>query len=276
MEQQKHISDLLESARNEVPVTSFSEMKGEFLANLAAGGTTVTATSIAQKSLWKKWLATSFKFKVFIMITTASILIISSILVSSQLTVNSSEADRNVDHPNEESVEIIEVFSENGVQKTTVYNEKREVLHVTIDLSEGAKSKAQIIELDTKVPEVLDHKEMLAIEPMDVRVTETTIGTSDSLKMMKFVVTEKTTNEEIERIQKQAIAAGIDFTFDTKVRNKKIKRLSMRMKKGGYRWSSKITGTDSFSFDFGWWEDANGNFVKFICNKDLTMECGDC
>lgn len=275
MEEQQ-LSDLFESARNETPVTHFSEMKSSFLEQVAAGSTGVSAAVVVKQSLWKKWLAYSFKLKVIIMTSAVSILTFSTLFITNQFNTTTSNDTQNVSEPQLEKSEMIEIVSEDGVQKTIVYNEKSEVVQVTIDSFADTKSIDQKLTLHTIEPEMLENNRVVTIDPTRIEPKTSTKVASDSLHIKKFLISEKTTNEEIERIQKQAIAAGIEFTFNTKVRNNKIKRLTMQMKKNGHRWSSKISGTDSFSFDFGWWEDANGKFVKFLCKDDVTMNCGDC
>lgn len=270
------LSDLFDSARNETPVTHFSEMKSSFLEQVAVGSTGISAAVVAKQSLWKKWLAYSFKLKVIIMTSAVSILTFSTLFVTGQFSKTTSYEAQNVSEPSFEKSEMIEILSEDGVQKTIVYNEKSEVVKVTIDSFADTKSTEQKITLHTIEPEMLENNKVVTIDPVRIEPKASTTVASDSLNIKKFMISEKTTNEEIERIQQQAITAGIEFTFNTKIRNNKIKRLTMQMKKNGHRWSSKITGTDSFSFDFGWLEDANGKFVKFLCKDDLTMNCGDC
>jgi len=267
MEENTRISDLFDRARNEAPKTSFDEMKGHFLATSTVAGTGILV----------KWAAASFKLKVIIMTSVVSILTISGVLIASQFKSTPVLEESTVEKLPQNEVEIIEVKSEDGIQKTTVYNEKREVLKVEIDSSNEAKQKAQEMRLDPEGPRTIDFqtapkRTITSLKPPTVNPTVD----SDSLVLKKFMINETTSNEEIEKIQQQAISAGLEFTYNTRIRQSKIKRLHLKMKKGGSHWSSHITGTDSFSFDFGWWEDAEGNFVRFICKKDLNIGCGDC
>ncbi len=277
MEQNKQLSDLFELARNEAPKKEFSDLKGEFLATIAVGGTGVATAVIAKKSLWAKWLAASFKFKAIIMVTTLSTLTISGIIVATQLTSNPSVVREQTEFQPQEQAEIIEIRSEDGIEKTIVYNEKKEVMNISIDSSTEAKATAQRIKLSTKQPEALKsiHSENRVPIDAQLRIYNKVLA-ADSLTMKKFLITEISTNEEIQKIQEQAIAAGMEFTFETKVRDKKIKRMTLNMKKDNNKWMSKITGTDSFSFEFGWWEDADGKFVKFLCDEERERICGDC
>lgn len=277
MEQNKRISELFELARNEAPTTSFNELKGEFLTHLAAGGAGMAGATIAQKSLWTKWLAASFKLKVIIMTTVVSVLTISGIVIGTQLTSNSSVEQKRTDNLPAETIEIIEVRSENGIEKTIVYNDKNEVMTVSIDSSEEAKSSAQRIKLNPKHVQIVENAKLSDKVLIDAKPKLTTKSSAtDSLTMKKFEINERTSDQEILKMKEQAIAAGMEFTFDTKKRNNKIKRLTLNMSKNGSKWMSKISGTDSFSFEFGWWEDANGKFVKFLCDEDLEIACGDC
>lgn len=262
MEENKRISDLFERARTEAPKTSFEEVKKHVIAASAVGGVGILA----------KWTALSFKLKSIIMIATLSTLTISTILIVSQLTPSPKSVGGNTDRSQKGGGEIVEIRSEDGIQSTIVYNEKNEVLEVSIDSSTEVISYAERIKLKINEPESLDNFKDAEKSPIVMLPSvNDNANLSDSLTMRQYKISEKTSREEIEKIQKLAIAAGLEFNYSAKIRNNKIKRLTINMKKSDKKWMSKISGSKSFNFNFGWWEDSDGHFVKFLCNKDLTL-----
>lgn len=268
MEENKRISDLFERARTEAPKTSFDEAKKHLLAASAVGSIGILA----------KWAALSAKFKFISMITAISILTMTSVMIfsngdkKSANTLNNNrlihstkvsvEDDARDDSIEQASIEITSISKsgDQGTEKTVPYARFEnyalmDVLGIRgMDIQDRSKQKQPT-------------KSQFSLNPEQ---------SGDSLAMKRFEISEKSTDKEIAAIQSQAIDAGLEFTFNTKIRRDKIKRLNLNMKKGNQKWMSKISGTDSFSFTFGWWEDSEGQFVKYICDDDLARICGEC
>ena len=91
--------------------------------------------------------------------------------------------------------------------------------------------------------------------------------------MKVFEITHRTTTQELELIQKQATEAGIDFNYTARVKKDIVKRISMNMKinNGNSTWNSDISGTNSFRFTFGWWEDETGKVRRFLTDKEADI-----
>ena len=95
--------------------------------------------------------------------------------------------------------------------------------------------------------------------------------------MKRFEISEKTTNKELEQIQAVAQAAGISFQFSTRIRNSKLRRLSLNMSiqsdgKRKYK-RSCVYKAKTFSFETGWIEDENGKVIRFLNKNEVKPFC---
>ena len=101
---------------------------------------------------------------------------------------------------------------------------------------------------------------------------------------MSIVLTEKTTDKELLDLEKRALDAGIDYTYNAKRRGNKIKKLTIKMiiyDEAGERKVSTfyIKNANSFNFHIGWME-LNGKATGFIkrdncCNNTTASICID-
>lgn len=264
MEENKRISELFDRARTQAPQTSYADVKKAFLFASTVGGA----------SLLAKWAASSFKFKLIFMITTLSTLTVGGLLIVTQLTGNPNPINVKSDLAKHENTLNIEVKRENGVQQTTIYDEHDRIVKVIVDSSEKQTDRGGAVTISPNQPKAIKNG---TIEPEIIRETPKTIqkraNTSDSLVMKKYEITDKTTSKELELIQEAATEAGIEFNYTARVKKDIIKRISMDMKieDGKACWNSTISGTDSFSFVFGWWEDGSGKAVRFLSNDDTRV-----
>lgn len=272
MEENKRISDLFERARNEAPKTSFDDMKSNFLTVGAVGGVGIIA----------KWAAASFKLKAIIMITLFSTLTISGIMIAAQLTPTTEVVEVKADKNLESEIEYIEISNLDGIKKTVIFDENDQVLEVMIDSTKKVNPKVTTtttkIELTAEEPELLQ-KMVLAPGNQLIELKKNApivLISTDSLVMKKFKITDKTTSEDLEKIAKQARAAGIIFDYSARIRGNSIKKVQLDMKidqpDDSSDWSTSISGK-TFTYVFGWWEEKNGTAVRFITNKETMASC---
>ncbi len=268
MEENKRISDLFERARNEVPKTSFEDMKKHVLSAGATGGVGIIA----------KWAATSFKFKAIVMITTLSTLTISGILIVTQLANPTGSTVKNQEDGIIHTEQNFEILSEDGVQKMTIYDDNDKVVQVIVDSSGNVKHKDQV-NMSVKELELLIASDNTSNPPLVVyNKTSKRDVVTNPLKERKFTITQNTTSEELKNIMEQARDAGIDFDYETRVRKGIIKKITMSMiikaESGTSEWHSKISGSKSFCFMFGWNENDSGKAISLInsCEKIMGIE----
>lgn len=273
METNERMDELFSRARTQAPKTSYEQTSQAFQVGIAA---------LAGGGILSKWAALSLKFKLISMTTVISIISVTSVLVVSTLSTKNVEkqpiksSDKEIQYTPKNEAEMIQEDSEtkeislsqNQQPSMNATHEKsQETIHEAFNVSGLEKLGISMIPRDLQA-----FNRKLAPTSM---IKQPKIA-QDSLTMKLFEISEKTTNAEIEAIKQQAVAAGLEFDFSTKVRQDKIKKLDLHMKKGNNKWMSKISGTDSFSFTFGWWEDSEGKYVKYICDDDLARICGDC
>ncbi len=269
MEENKQISDLFERARNEAPKTSFEEMKKHVLSTGAVGGVGIIA----------KWAAASFKFKAIVMIAILSTLTVSGILIITQLANPTGTAAKKQENGIIHTEQNFEILSEDGVQKMTIYDENDKVVQVIVDSSENVKHKDQAVNLSVKELELLTASDNTSNSRVVMYDETSKRGiVANPLKERKFTITQNTTSEELKNIMKQARDAGIDFGYETRVRKGVIKKITMSMiikaESGTSEWHSKISGSKSFSFKFGWNENDFGKAISFIssCDRIIGVE----
>ena len=129
--------------------------------------------------------------------------------------------------------------------------------HLSIDLSEDAFSYSYSTQSQHKHK---DHKDKA------------------DLQKKVFTITNQTTEADLEDFNKMATEAGMDVSYNCKVKANRIKQLNMRLKisnENGRDYSSDvhihdIKKGDSFSFNIIWYEDENGQAVKFNHRKSKT------
>ncbi len=290
MEENKRISELFDRARTQAPQASYADVKRTFLAASAAGGVGIIA----------KWAGTTFKFKLIFMITTLSTLTIGGILIATQLTGNPKATDMKPDVAHPKPTTNIEVRHENGVQETTIYDENDRIVKVLVDSSEHRLRSLRLhfdklnvsrsVSAVGSVADKLDNRgEVTAIAPNQPKTIKNGTIPSETVRetpkkrnaaanvqdssMKVFEITQRTTTQELELIQKQATEAGIDFNYTARVKKDIVKRISMNMKinDGNSTWNSEISGTNSFRFTFGWWEDESGKVRRFLTDKEADI-----
>lgn len=263
MEENKRISDLFEAARTEAPKTSFDEVKNHLIAASAVGSVGIVA----------KFMAASIKFKVIIMIGVFSVLTISGILITTQISGN-HVIQTNSALKNEAKKDLnIEVKRENGIERTIIYDENDRVVQISVDSSNETSERAESLELKTNSPTRIKNGEMKSeiVEHSQQKRNYPAIAQDSSMKV--FEITDKTTLNELEAIQAQADAAGLSFNYTARVKKDKLKRISLKMKinNGNSTWNSEISGTSSFRFTFGWWENESGQVRRFLTDKEANI-----
>lgn len=266
MEENKRISDLFERARTEAPKTSFEEVKKHVVA----------ASTVGSVGILAKWAALSFKLKSIIMVTTLSTLTISTLLVISQFNESSGKAENSSISNRTQSEHNLEIHSENGIQKTIVYDENNSIVEVIVDSSDQLDADGESIRYLSPV-ELLPFETVEVINE-DLEGIELVEGTTplvdvekDSLVMKRFDISDKTTEEELDQMQAAAADAGISIQFNARIRRGTLKRLSLVMSiledgKRKYK-RSCVYKAKTFSFQTGWMEDKNGQVIRFL-NKD--------
>lgn len=272
METKKHIDDLFSYARTQTPKTSFEDTAKAFQVGIAAA---------AGGGILTKWTALSLKFKTIIMCTTISIISVTGIFIGSLLTSEKSVAHSEISSSKMRATELQSESRErkNAQEETTSVTNQSADAHSLATVEKQPKM-AKLPNLEqlglTMLPKQISAFSQPLGAPIKRQMSTNNVTAVDSTRMKLFEITEKTTNQEIENIRQQALDAGLEFTFSTKIRQHKIKKLDLHMKKGNQKWMSKISGTDAFSFTFGWWEDEAGQFERYICDDDLARICGDC
>lgn len=261
MNKDKYIENLFETARNEAPKVSVQEMKLSFVS--AIGGTSAG---------W--WTSISLKSKIIMISLLCSIGITAGILVG----LNNKSAE-NTSNSSQKIIEFTQnqINMDVSVQDDSIHEIIYDDAENVVNESKKAKSSAQNLSLKPESLKSIQLHELPKIITQNSeehqKLKEELNSLVDTLSKREFFFSEKTTLKEIQAVEKLAQAAGLNFEYDVKIRRDKIKRLKIKMESNGKKWMSKIVGTDSFSFNFGWHEDKEGKFVEFICDKDLTMDC---
>lgn len=267
MEENKRISELFDRARTQAPQASYADVKRAFLTASAAGGVGILA----------KWAGTTFKFKLIFMITTLSTLTIGGILIATQLTGNPNSKDMKPDVAHPKPTTNIEVRHENGVQETTIYDENDRIVKVLVDSSRAAADKSDNRGEVTAIPPNQPKAIKNGTKPSEI-IRETpkkriVLANVQDSSMKVFEITDKTSLDELAAIQAHADAAGLSFNYTARVKKDKLKRISLTMKieEGNSTWNSDISGTNSFRFTFGWWEDETGKVRRFLTDKEADI-----
>lgn len=268
MEENKRIADLFERARTEAPKTSFDEAKKHLLAASAVGSVGIIA----------KFMAASFKVKAIIMLGIVSTLTVSGLLIFNSgsdgalRVFQGSELDSSLQGPQcttclDKQSASVEISSANGIEKTVVFDDQNQVINVTIDSSNKTRKPIQIEKLASKQLVNVPMEESGSIQSSNFKeFTSKRANPADSLTFKKFTITHNTSAEELKNISAQAKDAGIEFAYDTRIRRGVIKKIEIAMVLNSgndkSKWGAKISGSSSFSFEFGWREDASGKAVN--------------
>lgn len=172
---------------------------------------------------------------------------------------------------------------------------------IDFEISEEVKRDIQVLINDIKDDTILitEIKQMVAeIEASAVEIAEEISSeishhknrsvnryekdTESKLHRRTFTINNNTSEADLEEFNEMATAAGIDVTYNCKVTSSKIKRLNMKLvldNDNGSHFSndyhiSDIKRNENFSFNIIWYENEEGQAIKFS-NKKNRNECSN-
>jgi hypothetical protein len=250
---ENRIDELFESARHEAPIRSFASSKSALLAG------TGTTTSIG---VLAKWAKLSFTFKTLIMVgiigTVATCVVMSS---APNETLKPSE----LIIPQEVKTEVVDEKNE-VVVHTTYFDTEKDWVEISIEpLTKSTSDTVRTaIVKEENVPKTIDPKREIAPPSTPLNPEDTT--TTATTTMRTFLIERNSSDVEIEKIRKEAEAAGIEFKYKILVWKGKIKRCSIHVyfnngKGGSCEYKMQLSG--KFSKRIGWVEDENGKAISF-------------
>ncbi len=161
----------------------------------------------------------------------------------------------------EENVELFE----NTLEKLELEHEIRALQLESLfheDLALAQSMVNSILERNVDV--------QLIIKPKDEEIDKV----EENYKRISYLITESTTKEELEQIQKEALKAGINVSHASKFRKNKLLKLDLYLKilrDNGEQFSSQVFvkrgAKESFSITVKWRIDEEGNAVDFDGNR---------
>jgi len=260
-----NLDKLFHSARNQAPAYLFSETQAVFASAASVGAGSAAGLKILGSSL--------FKTKFFIMTVT-----VITILTSAVLVLNSA---------NTQAKESILAKSE----QTLLSKQQSSIKLKVVSLNSAIDNS---LELNSLVP----HSTIINAlnpKPFPTYSLNTIINTLPAVHSKKetngdtisvsYIITQNTTNSELNDIKSQAKTAGIDFVFVAKIKNNRIKKLdySLRAVNGarGFKKAKINISSPNFQHEMRWRTNGAGEFVDFNDNsrtitydgkKPLTIE----
>lgn len=269
--QKNRLDQLFDQAKHQAPITSFSETKKRLIPAVSVG---VLAGLLA------KWGVLSTKLKFIIMLSTITILSTSALLIASSLSATVEKEESIVNSYTAPSSQNINLTSENGITKTVYYDNNEVVIKTTVDSSISLLIE-ELTVLEAKVfPEMMKSDVAESLEPLGLVESLSEDASSDTIR---YTVNEKTTKSELDVIQAAALKAGIDFSVTTKIRERIIKRMKLKMAINGdgksmSKSSFQISNGSTFSFTLGWIINDQGQATKFLkkrlvnCSTSVSIE----
>lgn len=271
------LDELFMTAREQTPEASYEETKKDFVAGLAAAGTSV--------GILAKWSALSIQTKAIVMLstlgfisaaTTAVVLIASSEEKTTPVIVP-EERVRQFEKQDEHFIEIIE--NENDQKK--YYNAYENNVVIWSDTDEFVFPQSpETPEVSDVFPDSPDFPEPSSVsDQKTITPFPSTPKTPDATKeippgdddgMVVFTISDESTVEDFERIKQAATEAGVRFSYDVRVRKSKIRRCEISIlleTKDGKRCrtTSKIKGSFA-NYTIGWLLGDDGKAVELISN----------
>lgn len=268
----ENLEHLFSQARSQDPVAAFDETKRAFLtATVVAAGGTLATKGLLKLLTAKKWI---------IMMSTVSIITTSAIIatVAFQPGIESPTPNNPtmVTTPGEKQQEEL------VMEESTVYHE-------------GEEEEIMPIVIDEDATVQLDEEELVAEYATDrnkpasnVNITSGSgsspyqlVQAGEKIKpySQRFLITESTTEAELETMKADAAEAGIDMTYKVRYKKDKITKLDLTMKvedeKDGSSHNQMITSNMSFSGNFSyvfeWVADDAGNIIEMRCGDEDEM-----
>lgn len=258
MKEDQLLNDLFESARREIPKTSFGHTEASFISALASPS--------GSSGLLSKINGLTFKTK-FIMA-------ISTIVLSTGLFfgLHFGFMTESV-----ESNEIIESKNE-LVNDEGINNFRIEIVEIS-DLEEQIPRQEELVQSDTEnAVDILDFLskpveiyESQLLEPELIEGTDKVVhqqDQGDTVIRECFVISNESTKEDFEKIHLAAQKAGVGFSYTVKRNRKgKIRRceISMHLKRmEGSKCKKTCTITGRFNYTFGWFLDETGKASELM------------
>jgi hypothetical protein len=252
-------------ARMQEPTSSFEETSTRFLSSLVFASGGVLATKSILQLFTKKW----------IMMTTLISIATTAAIIGGTLAFGEPEQAQNSNITQfiqeEEDVQA----SEEGIEDDNA------LMPVTKDKIQEILEQNGVAEEMIDVEEVMSYIDANGLLLIPEDTTKSDLKEKDeSVKIVpyaeRFLITENTKKEDLEKIKKSAEDAGIVFDYKAKFKNDKLKELSLNMilnkegKEGSSKWVQTYNADD---FDdeteiiIAWTEDESG--------KAFNMESGD-
>jgi hypothetical protein len=220
----------------------------------------------------KKWYSKLFKLNSIIMVSTVIVSSIvfftlnnqqaNNVLVGDEV-VNQKAQTNNIE--NQLFTEINRVKNQGKVQNNSRFFKKNNAIveaKITIDYIDSVEELSEI-----NYP-----KE-------DIKLTTETVSRvntskiDSTYKVIRYTITEKTSLEELNKIQKQAESVGIVFSCKVKHRRGYIKLIRLKMlivnakgKKRVSQFYCKGSAKSKFKYEIKWGIDSKGNVIDFAGN----------
>lgn len=246
------LDSLFQNARNQEPAYSFSETQVEFASSTLVAAGSVTGLKIMGSSF--------FKTKFFVMTITAIALISGVLLVNNSSTTIEKKTTNDV-FKSENSREFV---SKNKSQLNVANNfldySANSVKEVETPSTIGIllAKPTTIISSNSFIHKYFDNKFPFLNQR---QVDEDTI-------LFSYIITEKTTLEELDVIQKQACDAGIEMNYSFDIKRKIIRRLNidLKLKENEKIFQHLHVGPMSFNKEFAleiaWRTDREGKVIN--------------
>lgn len=273
-----NIDELFALAREEAPNTSYDETSKKFLSSLvlAAGG--VLATKGIISLFTKKWI---------IMTTLFTVVSTTAVVVATSMSYDNKElSEAPIDKPSNQIIMGSPAITENEelpvmpekVSQSEVINAFAEDEGIVFidEAPDGADIDLVLFEGDTC-------KNKCKHKCKDNSWVKVSTGFTE-----KYVITQNTSEQELNEIKQRALDAGIDFDYKAHFKDGKLSKINIQMElerddENGYSHITSITNEkmeEGNEVIFGWSEDEEGKATvvgmgdgaQVDINIDLDLE----
>lgn len=265
VEDSNRLDALFAAAKNQPSEIGFNEVSTKLTIAIAKGTTTY---------LSNKWTSKLFNLNTLLIMISTLTIIATVILTASSKDL---EPTRNIETA-ETFFEPITINKSSNALQADIYNEEinsvnesscdtnKTVVTKTVIKSKGFKEiKVTTISLGNETSQDILHPVNKGKKVLTEKDTVDVI-----LNKIKFTITERTTEAELDSIKNVAEDAGLDFIYTVKVKRGHIKSLNIKMlatntkgKKRLNQFYFRGSRSSSFSFLLKWRTDSQGKAVDF-------------
>ena len=264
---QVNIDQLFDQARSIETQVSYEQTKKAFLTSLMIGAGGVLATKGVLKLLTtKKWL---IMMSAITTVTTASVVGVMSMNTDVEKTGITTNPGEN---PQLTTKELVLESPEEKEQETLVYAE---------NFQEEKEDLIEVVESEdfTNIGDFTIYQELFNDDTIKVNADGNFEKEEIKPYSQRFVISSKTTMEDLEAMKIEAEKAGIQFNYKARIKKNQLKSIALhtKIKRHNNHQSMSITSDDFDGDDepmvFGWYSDKNGKATEMGFGDESNIKC---